>query len=393
MSKKNILWIGDIAWMKDNVYFLEAISPEVVSYSAFQQAIIEGIESNDYSVRILSIFDKINKKRIEWSHNDKSKDIILRGNKNKFLRIISRILKVRQEIKKGELLKDIDYVFVYSMHIPYLSALRKIKKKYPNIKTVLICPDLGIYMDLNINKKPIKALLKKIEEKIDKKLLKYVDGFILFTEKMREYFCALNKPSTIVEGVYRDKYSLNDANKSKFIMHAGTLNFNIGLEELILAFEKIENKTAELWFFGSGAMDDYIIEKSKENPRIKHMGFVDPQTLFEYEKQASLLVNVRDPKANFAQYSFPSKTFEYMASGTPFLTTNLPGIPEEYKEYLFIIESNEIEDIKSGIEKALSLTEKEREDFGKKARAFILENKNKYAQSKKVIEFLDELDN
>lgn len=164
--------------------------------------------------------------------------------------------------------------------------------------------------------------MKKIENIVARSLLKSVDGYVLFTEQMQEYFSEFNKPYTVVEGVYRDKYPLTPTTKKHFIMHAGSLHYNIGIEELISAFEQISDQTEELWFFGSGAMDEYIKEKAKYNKRIKHMGFVDPQQLFEYEKQATLLVNVRDPQAEYTKYSFPSKTFEYMASGTPFSLLN-----------------------------------------------------------------------
>ena len=243
-----------------------------------------------------------------------------------------------------------------------------------------------------MKKNSIKAFLKKIENKIDQWLLKSVDGYVLFTEQMNEYFSKFNKPYTVIEGVYRDKYPLNSTTKKHFIMHAGSLHYNIGIEELIAAFEQITNKTEELWFFGSGAMDEYINEKAKGNNRIKHMGFVDPMLLFEYEKQATLLVNVRDPKAEYTKYSFPSKTFEYMASGTPFLTTDLPGIPEEYKAYILTIENNSVDEVRKGLERALALTDIERETLGERARNFVLENKNKFIQSKKMVDFLTRLD-
>ena len=174
-------------------------------------------------------------------------------------------------------------------------------------------------------------------------------------------------------------------------MHAGSLHGNTGIEELIEAFEQIPNDRVQLWFFGSGAMDAYIINKAKENNRIRHMGFVDPKTLFEYEKQATLLVNVRDPRAEYTKYSFPSKTFEYMASGTPFLTTDLPGIPHEYKPHILTIPNNHVEEVKKGLEYALSLSEQERSELGLRARAFVLHNKNKQIQSKKIADFLSSL--
>ncbi len=393
MDNKNILWICGIAWMRDNnTYFPDATYPGIVSGSAFQQAIIEGLETQNYGVRILSDCDMSSGTRLEWSHNGNSNDVRVAGSGNKILRIPTKIVELFKEIKKGKILDGVNYVCAYEMHLPYLFCLNKIKKLNPGIKSVLICPDLSIYMDLDAKKKPLKSFLKKIENIVAKQLLKSVDGYVLFTEQMQNYFSKFNKPYTVVEGVYRDKYPLTQTTKGHFIMHAGSLHYNIGIEELISAFEQITKKTEELWFFGSGAMDEYIKEKAKTNKQIKHMGFVDPQKLFEYEKQATLLVNVRNPNAEYTKYSFPSKTFEYMASGTPFLTTDLPGIPAEYKDYIFTIKNNSVDEVKRGIEKVLSLTDQEREVFGEQAKVFVLENKNKYIQSKKIADFLARLD-
>lgn len=393
MSKKNILWICGIAWLRDdNSYFPEAAYPGIVSGSAFQQAIIEGLENQGHDVRILSDCDMSSGERLEWSHNGRSHDVRVAGNGNRFLRIPTKIIHLFKEISRKNVLDGIEYVCAYEMHLPYLLCLNRIKKRNPHIKTVLICPDVSIYMDLDAKKKPIKSFLKKIEHIVSQRLLKRVDGYVLFTEQMNDYFGKYGKPHTVIEGVYRDKYPLTEAPKKNYIMHAGSLHYNIGIEELIGAFEQLPDPEVELWFFGSGAMDGYIREKAKENNRIRHMGFVDPKLLFEYEKQAALLVNVRDPNAEYTKYSFPSKTFEYMASGTVFLTTDLPGIPAEYKDYIVTIENNRVEEVRRGLEQVLGLSEQERDAFGKRARAFALRYKNKEMQSKKFADFLNALD-
>lgn len=392
MKKNKILWISSIAWLKkENVYFPEATYPGIVSGSAFQQAIIEGLEMQNCNIRILSDCDMSSGTRIEWSHNGVSKDIRVAGNGNKFLRIPKKIKELLLEIIKGDILQNIDIVFGYEMHLPYLICLYVIKKINPNIKTILICPDLSIYMDLNTKNKKVKSFLKKIESLIMKLFLKGIDGYILFTEQMQDYFSNYNKPYLVIEGVYRDKYSLKTIEKEYFIMHAGSLHNNVGIKELVEAFEILEDKNIMLYFFGKGELDDYIKEKSKGNNRIKHMGFIDPKELFEYEKKATILINVRDPKEKYTKYSFPSKTFEYLASGTIFLSTDLQGIPNEYKEYIITIKDNKIETIKDGLDYILSLSEEERNNYGKKAREFILKSKNKIIQSKKIIEFLSEL--
>lgn len=388
-KRKKILWIGAISWMQsDNTYFPEATYPGIISGSAFQQAIIEGMEMQGYEIKILSDCDMASGIRLEWSHNNLSKDVRIAGNGNKFLRIPKKIKEFSKELKKEETLKDIDIVLAYEMHIPYLICLYKIKKINPNIKVVLICPDLSLYMDLNNKNKLIKKILKRIEYNIAKRLLKSVDGFILFTEQMKKYFSDFNKPFSIIEGVYLNKHSLSKLKKEKFIMHAGSLQYNVGIEELITAFESLDNEEIELLFFGSGNLDNYIREKAKNNKKIKHMGFLKPKELFEYEKKALVLVNVRNPKEEYTKYSFPSKTFEYMVSGTPFLSTDLLGIPEEYKKYMLVIKNNDIKEIKNGLEYVLALSEKEREKIGEKAQKYILKSKNKIIQSRKVIDFL-----
>lgn len=392
-QKKNILWICGIAWLKhDNTYFPEVTYPGIVSGSAFQQAIIEGMEVQDYNVKILSDCDMGSGKRLEWSHNGRSSDIRIAGNENKFLRIPKKIIGFWRELKGKNILKGIDYAIAYEMHLPYMFCLKLIKKINPQIKTVLICPDISVYMDLNTKGKSVKSLLKKIEYLIEKRILKFVDGYVLFTKQMNEFFREYNKPYVVVEGVYRDKYSLEKTPKKSFFMHAGSLHKNIGIEELIEAFEDLNDKSTELWFFGSGTMDEYIKNKSRSNSRIKHKGFVDPSKLFEYEKSALALVNVRDPREEYTKYSFPSKTFEYMASGTPFISTILPGIPKEYLDYMVTVEDNSVEAIENGLRTILTMSANEREVFGRKARKYVLNKKNKIVQSKKVMDLLELID-
>lgn len=99
----NILWICGIAWMRDdNTYFPEATYPGIVSGSAFQQAIIEGLEAQNGNVRILSDCDMSSGKRLEWSHNGKSHDIRVAGKETVFYCIQSKIIELFKEIKKWE---------------------------------------------------------------------------------------------------------------------------------------------------------------------------------------------------------------------------------------------------------------------------------------------------
>ena len=204
MNKKNkILWISGISWlMEDNSYFPKASYPGIVSGSAFQQAIIEGLEDQDFEIDILTDCDMGSGNRIEWSHNNKSKDIRIAGNKNKILRIPTKIVCFFKELCNEEYLKNYNYVIAYEMHLPYLFCLNIIKNKFPNIKTILICPDLSLFMDLNAKNKRIKKFLKSVENVFMQKMLKKVDGYVLFTRQMYQYFKKYNKKYVVVEGVF-----------------------------------------------------------------------------------------------------------------------------------------------------------------------------------------------
>ena len=78
-----------------------------------------------------------------------------------------------------------------------------------------------------------------------------------------------------------------------------------------------------------------------------------------------------------------------MVSGTPVLTTILPGMPKEYGNYVFKIE----EETKQGISKALKevfgRSKREREEFGMKSKNYVLKNKSADFQAKRILEFVE----
>ena len=110
-------------------------------------------------------------------------------------------------------------------------------------------------------------------------------------------------------------------------MYAGALSKRYGIAELIEAFRQT-NLDAQLHIYGFGDFAPELEKIAREDARVCYKGRVSREEILEREREASLLVNVRNPKDEFTAYSFPSKTIEYMASGTPLLTSRLPGIPQ-----------------------------------------------------------------
>ena len=110
----------------------------------------------------------------------------------------------------------------------------------------------------------------------------------------------------------------------------------------------------------------------------------------EKEMGATLLVNPRPTVEEFVQYSFPSKNMEYMASGTPLLTTRLPGMPKEYYPYVYLLEKESAQGIADALRKILSNSDEALHRKGAEARDFILGTRNNVAQGQKILTMLEQ---
>ena len=113
------------------------------------------------------------------------------------------------------------------------------------------------------------------------------------------------------------------------------------------------------------------------------------QLVLILQKQATVLVNPRQNNEEFTKYSFPSKTMEYLASGVPVVAYKLDGIPDEYDEYIRYVPDNSPETLAKVLMEVCELSGEERQGLGEKARKFVLVEKNKVAQTKRILDFIE----
>ena len=284
-------------------------------------------------------------------------------------------------------------ILLYSIYMPVAYGTLFLAK-LARCKTVVIVPDLPRFMFTYSQQKGIKAKLIPCFLYLTKIIESKFDGYILLAKYMNDLVNTKNKPYIIVEGIGNIDLCLNDYQPifedkaKKAIMYAGTLNEKFGIRELVEAFETIKDDSLELWLFGNGDMEKEIEKASQEDSRIRYFGRRAKKEILEYEKKATLLVNIRPTEDEYTKYSFPSKTIEYMASGTPLLTTKLPGIPEEYFSYCYTTEAETKEEISNVTQKIINLPNEELIGMGKKARDFIINNKNSKTQAKKIYNYL-----
>jgi len=265
--------------------------------------------------------------------------------------------------------------------------------KLTGIKVLAIVTDLPGLMVVNtLNAQPLKL---KIYNEITSKILSNFDGYILLTEQMNETVNPRRKPYMIMEGLVNIDLKLSDnslENKQsvRILIYAGGLFEKYGIKKLIDSFMLIEGKDLRLHIYGSGEMVKNMAVYMNLDSRIEYKGNVPNQIVVDDLQTATLLINPRPSNEELSKYSFPSKNMEYMASGTPLVTTLLPGMPEAYFPYVYLFNDESVNGMRRTLEFLLSKTKEELHEFGNKSKEFVLNHKNNEIQGHRLLKFLDQ---
>ena len=103
------------------------------------------------------------------------------------------------------------------------------------------------------------------------------------------------------------------------------------------------------------------------------------------------MVNPVKSSEEFTRFFFPSKTLEYLASGTPTLMAHLKCMPNDYKQYLYYFDNESAEGMAKRIVEICEKPSDELKNFGKSASNFINKYKTPKPQVEKIISFLKQL--
>lgn len=284
-------------------------------------------------------------------------------------------------------------LFIYTVSAPFMSAVAKIKRKYPNVKTCAIIADLPDMSSLSSAKSRIQELFEKHLANSSYANLDCVDAFVLLTEQMAEYL-NINKPFTVMEGIASEAAASDDCclSDEKTILYTGTLHKRFGVLDLIEAFRGIDDPDYRLIICGVGDSENEIRALAETDKRIDFKGQVTRKEALKLQKQATVLVNPRKNNEEFTKYSFPSKTMEYLASGVPVVAYRLDGIPDEYDGFINYVEGDSAEALAEKLMQICELDAGSRTEMGKKGREFVLANKNAVVQTKKILELIEDID-
>lgn len=285
-------------------------------------------------------------------------------------------------------------VLVYAVYSPFLKACVELKQEYRDLKIIDIVPDVPKYLGFGSSFR--YRLNRRINQKLIDMTEQHIDGYVFLTKYMADVMSVKGKHWTVVEGIYsgRDNDAIiSDTSKEMIILYTGDLSQVYGITNLLNAFIRLKGENLRLIICGKGDMENYIKECAEIDKRIDYRGLVMRDEVVKLQQTAFLLVNPRNNDNEYTKYSFPSKTMEYFASGTPTLLCQLDGIPTEYFEYCYSYPELDGETLYFALCDIINTDKSKRTELGLKAQDFVKRQKNAYAQCTKILDLIDVIEN
>lgn len=375
--------------------------------NSYQWAFVEGIRQNLEAGETLDILNALPVGAFPRAYRKLCLPSLREGNYVELgslnlpgLKQFSRRRKAAREIRRwAEADPNHRQVLLYSLYLPYMQAVAKVKRQIPDLKAAVIITDLPNELGISSGR---RGFLKQLEYAMGDRrveLCKVFDGFVLLTEQMAEVLPIQGKPQMVLEGLILPQPAPKTLTKeakqaaplrlhgdSPAVLYTGTLNAELGIGELLEAFEGLPDY--ELWLCGKGDLEAKVREACGKCKNIHYFGFVSHEDALALQEQADILINPRSQKGRFTRYSFPSKTLEYMRSGRPVLCYPLEGIPADYTPYLVYIRQEGSLGIQQAVRELLEGPKKKRLELGLQAQNYALTEKSAKRQCERLVQFL-----
>ena len=375
--------------------------------NVFQWSIVEGLMDNDYDFEVVSFpflpsfpmkFSKLYTPSAPIVHNGKSIGTMesysaLAGCKNISIRRRLKSFIVRW-IEENQSKYSKLIILTYTPHYAYVCAASEAVKqcKCNNVVISSIVTDLvDDMLSFASNRGVLKRLQCKLHRSKTVKAYKHINRFILLTQAMEEKIKEAQGKNIVVESLVNPNTFVverNKVNSETIFLYTGALDEFTCVKELIEAFRLTTSPEYKLTICGVGALESYVKSVSEVDKRIDFLGVVSRGECLNLQRSATCLINPRKPNGAITKYSFPSKTVEYMSSGTPMIGYRLEGIPEEYYEHMYIPEDLSNESLARTMEYVANLDSKILSEKAKAAHEFLIKNKTSQKQVRKMVEFI-----
>ncbi|MFF2755787.1 glycosyltransferase [Psychrobacillus sp. NPDC058041] len=401
--KQNFLFLGFAIPDEEMKEVLSIDKLPAIQTHKFNWNLIKGVEIYDtfnftyISARPISDYPFFPQKKIkskEWKVDifDKKIEILeICFHNSSIFKIVTRFFSgLYYSIKKYHKEKNKSGVIVYSVHVPFMIIGYFISKIY-KVDYIVIWTDPPAVQ--NGRESFMKKKLRGVERFFSRHLMKRVSKVIALTKYLAEDF-APNKPYLVIEGIIDEKdINLNTKDEQNGelnvikVVYTGSIEKRYGIKNIVEGFQFIKDDNIILEIYGHGDYEEELEKVCTINNNIRYKGFIPNKDILKIQREADFLINARSAEDEYVKYSFPSKTLEYMLSGTPLITTMLPGIPDEYKDYIILLENNDPQNISETLHRVKRLNKQERINIGMNALEFA-KSKNYVKQGRKIINFL-----
>ncbi|MDU7726411.1 MAG: glycosyltransferase [Clostridium perfringens] len=262
------------------------------------------------------------------------------------LNIITSIFFMFFKIKKIHKNQKVSNIIFYN-YKPEVAIPALLAKKLLKIPITLEYED-GYHTVDSIGK--MKSVLFTLTEKI---VSKNIDSAILVTSKLRQ---RVNVKNVVVRGVVDEILLIESSKKVKKnkkikIIYSGGLDEERGIKILLESLKYIDYDF-DLVITGKGIFENQVREY--KDSRIKFYGFVDYDLVKKLIVNSDILINCQLEKHNFGEASFPSKIFEYIATGNRIVSSKVSDIYEFAKDCFYFYDDDKPENLALAIKKAIN---------------------------------------
>jgi glycosyltransferase involved in cell wall biosynthesis len=281
-------------------------------------------------------------------------------------------------------------VFTYNISVPPLA--------FTLVAAFLARAKLMAFIgDINVPGETVPDnLLCRLDAWLGRRLLKYVEGAIVVSDAIAKEYLP-GRPSIRLDGgvtrqVVEETGHLLDIRQrveGRFtIVATGSLRGFNGIKEILAAFALLHEPWYRLIVAGRGPLATDVEVAAASDSRIEFRGFMDHEKVLALHAEADVLLSMRIIQKLNTSLAFPGKTFEYLLSGVPVITTATGHMKEEYGPYCFVLSEDTPEALATMLRHVESLGRDERERVGRTARKFIINNKSWDLQHSRIAEYV-----
>ena len=197
-----------------------------------------------------------------------------------------------------------------------------------------------------------------------------LSGYITQTQNLNELFNKHNRANITIEGVLEDKYKVYDIREyGKYIFYYGNLEERFGVYDLIQAFIELNNSTTILVVAGYHANEEKMKKLSQYRNNIKYLGMISSDLALSLENGSLFNINSRPYSEDYDRYLIPYNTLDYLNSKSLTVSVRNNILQKVFKDDALWLELGEKEELIEVMNKALIMSEKEKNEYVKKANA------------------------